>query len=98
MGKLADKKRMEQELLEENLAPRELTETLFEKYDFNLDKAFKLNLHHAKLIENARIITECLNQYIQGYYYVDYINATFYFENKEDHAIILGLCTAHKIV
>lgn len=100
MGKIADQKRKEQDLFDKSLSRGELTERLFEQYNFSLDKTFKVEIQPMMLtkIDNAKIIRECLDLYVQGHYHIDYLNAIFYFENKEDHAIVLGFCTAHQIV
>jgi len=99
MGKVADRKRKERELLENSRPKRErtLAELSVMEHHGN-ELLYKIEFNPFGLVTNGKDLSDILNENLLGYYHIDYLHSTIYFDNKEDHAIILGYCTAFQIV
>jgi hypothetical protein len=100
MGKVADQKRRERELLENSRPKREktLADLAGGEESDNFLLLHKIEFDHRSLMKGGKDLSDFLDKNLLGYYHIDYVHCTIYFDNKEDHAIILGYCTAYQIV
>lgn len=101
MGKVADRKRRERELIENARPKREKTLAelaLPAEENDNFLLLNKIEFDPFGLMKGGKDLFDFLNENLLGCYHIDYLHSTIYFDNKEDRAIILGYCTAHQIV